>query len=420
MHVLLIALGSHGDVHPFVGIGLALRARGHRVQVATNPYFASLIQRVGLEFLPIGEESDYLQMAANPAFWKRIGGPRAIMPWIAKVIRPVYDLVSRFAVPRETVVGASSLALGARVAEDHLHVPTATIHLQPSIIMSVKEPPILGGIVVPTWFPTWVRSAAVATVDRTCDPLIAPALNGLRHELGLVPVRRVMTQYLHSPRRVIGLFPHWFAPPLSDWPKQVRLTDFPLFDESRVTPLSDELQRFLDAGDPPIAFTPGSAMWTGHRFFVESARSCERLGRRGLLLTRHAGQIPRRLPPGVRHVSYAPFSQLLSRCAAIVHHGGIGTSAQALRAGIPQLLTPFAHDQHDNAARLMRLGVARKIEPRAYRAGAVAAILDDLLASGQVRDRCRNIALHFDQSDPIRRTCELIEELADPTALIAP
>jgi UDP:flavonoid glycosyltransferase YjiC (YdhE family) len=113
----------------------------------------------------------------------------------------------------------------------------------------------------------------------------------------------------------------------------------------------------------------------------------------------------------VRHVPYAPFSQLLPRCAAIVHHCGIGTSAQAMRAGIPQLLTPFAHDQHDNAARLIRLGVARKIEPRAYRAGAIAAVMEELLGSQSVRHRCNLVAARFHGGDRLRRTCELMEEL---------
>lgn len=412
LHVLLIALGSHGDVHPFVGIGLALRERGHRVQVAANPHFAALIRQVGLEFASVGEESDYRRFAADPNCWKRLGGTRSILAWVATMIRPVFETIRDTAGAGRLVVGASSLALGARIAQDHLRIPTASIHLQPSIIMSPKAPPKLGGIVTPAWFPMWLRRAEIAMVDRVCDPLVAPAINALRGELRLPPVERVMTHYLHSPRRVIGLFPEWFAPPLPDWPEQVRLTGFPLFDERGFTPLCQELRDFLDKGEPPIAFTPGSAMWSAHRFFAESAGACALLGRRGLLLSRHADHIPRRLPPGVRHVPYAPFSQLLPRCAAIVHHSGIGTSAQALRAGIRQLLVPFAHDQHDNAARLVGLGVGRKIEPRAYRAGAVAARLDELFSSMRTQCCCRNMALRFGQYDPVERTCELIEELA--------
>src|SRR6185436_13395214 len=95
---------------------------------------------------------------------------------------------------------------------------------------------------------------------------------------------------------------------------------------------------------------------------------CALLGRRGILLTRHREQVPDNLPREVIHIDYAPFSQLLPRCAALVHHGGIGTSAQALASGVPQLVTPFTHDQPDNAARLKRLGGAEVLPSSRYRA----------------------------------------------------
>jgi UDP:flavonoid glycosyltransferase YjiC (YdhE family) len=353
-------------------------------------------------------------MATNPAFWRRLQGTREVMPWVASAVRPVYEIVAQNHVPGETVVVASSLGLGARVAQDQLGIPTATVHLQPSILISTIDPPRLGGIVTPTWFPSWLKRQQVATVDRVCDPLVAPELNALRREIGLPPVTRVMTRYLHSPQRVIGVFPAWFGPPAADWPSQARPTGFPLYDEAGISPMADDLRRFLDEGEPPIAFTPGSAMWSGQRFFAESARACALLGRRGLLLSRHPDHLPRRLPPGVRHVAYAPFGELLPRCAAIVHHAGIGTSAQSLRAGIPQLTTPFAHDQHDNAARLTRLGVALKVEPRAYRAGGIAARLRELLESEEIHRKCGAVARQFDGIDPMRETCELIEELLPP------
>src|SRR5262249_34229253 len=156
----------------------------------------------------------------------------------------------------------------------------------------------------------------------------------------------------HSPQLVIGMFPQWFAQPQPDWPKQTVLSGFPLYDEPEITPIDAELESFLRAGEPPIAFTPGSAMWAAEEYFEQGVQTCIRWNRGGLLLTRHRDHFPARLPPGVIHVHYAPFSDLLPRCAGFVHHGGIGSSAQALAAGVPQLVTPFAHDQPDNAFRL--------------------------------------------------------------------
>src|SRR5205823_5729755 len=139
---------------------------------------------------------------------------------------------------------------------------------------------------------------------------------------------------------------------------------------------------------------------------------CLRLRRRGLLLTRFPEQVPEGLPETICHVAYAPFSQVLPKAAALVHHGGIGTTAQALAAGIPQLVMPMAHDQPDNAARLERLGVGRTLYPKAYRGPAVAQRLGELLASEQVARCCREVAGRFEDIDPLGDACRLIEELA--------
>ena len=160
-------------------------------------------------------------------------------------------------------------------------------------------------------------------------------------------------------------------------------------------------------------------MTFGHEFFAASAETCQRLGKRGVLLTRHAGHVPPKLPPGVIHVDYAPFSELLPRCAALVHHGGIGTTAQALAAGVPQLLMPLAHDQFDNAARVRKLGVGDTIGRRRYRAPRVAAALERLLSSPEVKRACAEVASRLKVEDPLAETCALIEGVT-PSASSSP
>jgi UDP:flavonoid glycosyltransferase YjiC (YdhE family) len=243
------------------------------------------------------------------------------------------------------------------------------------------------------------------------DSVIAPTINELRKELGLPRVRNIIRDYWHSPTLTIGLFPEWYAARQPEWPKQTVLTGFPLFDEPDLSPIDAELDAFLRAGDAPIAFTPGSAMWQARSFFDTSVETCVRLKRRGLLLTRHRDHLPEKLPAGVIHVHYAPFSQLLPRCCALVHHGGIGTTAQAMAAGVPQLVTPFAHDQPDNAERLRRLGVAGVIKASRYTPKRAARVLGELIGSPRVAQSCREVAAKFRGSDPIEKTCELIESV---------
>ena len=410
--ILIAAVGSHGDVHPFVGIGMGLRDRGHRVRVIVNPHFEPIVRGAGLEMVPLGTDAEYRTLATHPDLWHPVRGPRYIFQQMATLVPPVYRLIEDLQIPGKTVVMHSTLAIGARVAQEKLGIPTATVHLQPALIRSAILPPILPGFDLPRWLPSMALRLFFYLADKLIlDPMAAPAINEFRATLGLAPAFNILHSWWNSPQRVIGLFPEWYAPPQKDWPRQMRLTGFPLYDERGISAMSGDLDEFLRGGTAPIAFTPGSAMWKADEFFKQGAEACRMLGRRGLLLSRHADHIPRDLPAGVIHVPYAPFSELLPRCAALVHHGGIGTTAQAMASGIPQLIMPFSHDQPDNADRVMKLGVARSLPPVLFTADRVARALSEMLENTTVRNSCMSVAKRFGQNDAIRRTCELIEEL---------
>jgi rhamnosyltransferase subunit B len=415
MHALLVALGSHGDVHPFVGIGLGLRARGHRVTIIANEHFQPLIEQVGLEFAASASDAHYRGALADPLLWDSKRATPYVLRLVADQVRPVYDQIIRMYVPGETVVAAGSLGFGARIAQDAHGIPTATVHLQPLDFRSSHEFPAVPGRGLPRRMPKWGRRLAYRLIDMLIiDRHICPSINALRAELGLGKVSRLINGWWHSPTRVLGLFPDWFARPQPDWPAQAVLTGFPLYDEAGATPMDDDLRRFLASGDKPVAFTPGSAMWQGHAFFAAAAEACRSAGLRGILLSRHRDHIPQSLPPGVIHAPYAPFSELFPHCAAAVHHGGIGTSAQALRAGLPQILMPMSHDQPDNADRLARAGVARVILPHLFTADRVARTLRDLLADPSVPDACGRCAAKVHQTDGISAACTQIERLQSP------
>ncbi len=292
-------------------------------------------------------------------------------------------------------------------------MPTASIHLQPAVFRSATELPEFPLRPLFQRMPAGVVNALFRFADRVLlDPPIAPAVNEYRASLGLPPVRGIFRDYVNSPRRVIGMFPDWFAAKAPDWPVQARLAGFPLYDERGVEPLPAELQRFLD-GDPPIAFTPGSAMVHGEQFFQTAADACVRLGKKGILLTRHGEQIPKKLPENVRHFAYAPFSELLPRCAALVHHGGIGTTSQALRAGTPQLIMPMSHDQPDNAMRVKKLGCGDSIARRKFKPKAVAEKLDRLLRNPMTKGACKACAHRFDHADALGNAAKWMEELIE-------
>lgn len=417
MQILLQPVGSAGDVHPFVGLGLALKERGHQVVVVTNGYFANLIRRVGLEFVEMGTAEEYRAALDNPDIWHPRRALQVMGQLVVPLVRRVYDLIKERYVPGETVVAASTLSFGSRVAQDKLGVPTVTVHLQPSMILSVNKPPVIAALPMPNWLPRLMVRGLYYVGDKLiADPILLPEINALRRELGLAPVARIISRWVHSPQCVIGLFPEWFAPPQADWPAQVRLTGFPLYDERGATELPATLQSFLDAGSAPFVFTPGSAMVHAKSFFESAVAACQQLGRRGILLTRFAEQVPAVLPDSVRHFEFVPLSQLLPHAAVMVHHGGIGTSAQTLAAGIPHLVLPLSHDQPDNAARLLRLGVARTLKPHQVTSARLAAELSALVESRAVLERCREFANRMRLESPLEETCRLIEGLLPSSA----
>jgi UDP:flavonoid glycosyltransferase YjiC (YdhE family) len=175
--------------------------------------------------------------------------------------------------------------------------------------------------------------------------------------------------------------------------------------------LPEDVRTFCEAGSPPIAFTLGTGMTHAAGFFRTAVAACNALGARGLLLSKYPDVIPARLPPHVRHCAFAPFRQLLPLCAAVVHHGGVGTTAAALQAGCPQLVLPLAWDQPDNAARVAGLGVGLALGSRHRSSKHMSNALTRLMAR-EVGDRCREVASRAGGADGLELAAAWVEELA--------
>ena len=374
MKFLMSALGSAGDVHPFIAIGEALCARGHAVRILASPPFEQRIRDAGLAFAPLGTADDYERVLQRPELWQPRGGARLILDELLQRLPEGYAATDRYAQEPGTVLVGSTLSWGVRLSQERRGLPAATVHLSPLCLQSAMQPAILPGVGDLSWMPAWALRALQGAGERwVLDRWIGPRLNAFRATLGLAPVRRIWSRWMHSPDLVIGAWPSWFAPPQADWPPATIVSGFPLFGQQGIG-LAPSLTAFLAAGPAPIGITPGSAMAHGEGFFARALAACEATGQRALLVTPYRAQLPAALPAWAQVVDYAPFGALLPRLSALIHHGGIGTSAQALAAGVPQLVVPFAHDQFDNAARLQRLAVSRTLRLADRHATWVAAL----------------------------------------------
>jgi rhamnosyltransferase subunit B len=417
LKILLTPIGSHGDVHPFVGLGMELKQRGHEVIVLANEHFRNLIERAELPFVEFGTAAQYQEALSDPLVWHPTEGLKVILKFTSQAIRPLYDLIAERYLPGETVVVHSPLAVGARLAQEKLGVPAVTVHLAPSSLRSLQLPLNLANLPLPRWTPSFVKRSLFWAADRfVIGPAFDVPLNAVRAELGLPPIARSMKEWWNSPQRIIALFPEWFGTMGTDWPAQTRLCTFPLFDERGLIELPSELEAFLNAGDAPIIFTPGSAMQHGRAFFDAAVKACQTLGKRAILLTMHADHVPSGLPDSIRRFTYIPFSQVFPHSAVVVHHGGIGTTAQALAAGVPQLIMPMAYDQPDNAGRLKQLGVGSDLSVKRFTATNVANELRRLLLP-EVRQRCQEVATRLVNTMPFERACMLIEEACPTDAM---
>jgi UDP:flavonoid glycosyltransferase YjiC (YdhE family) len=410
MHAILATVGTDGDVFPHIGLGCVLRARGNRVTLAGPETYRDRSLALGLEFCSLVTAEEVERMLADPDMWHPLKSGLTMARWGMAMVPRQYQALAELAGERGTVLVANLGLLPARLVQEKLKVPLASLLLQPGMIPSCFAPPEMpGGLSIPAWLPHPLRRAYWLAVDAAGYVLVARAINRFGSRLGLPPVWRVFRWWL-SPELVIGLFPPWYAEPQPDWPPQIRLAGFGRYDGAKAE-LPDDVRAFCQTGPPPVAFTLGTGMAHAAQFFRDAVAACGAAGVRGLLLTKFPGLIPPSLPPTIRHCAFAPFRQLLPLCGAVVHHGGIGTTAAALEAGCPQLVLPLAWDQPDNAARVARLGVGLTLRSRRRSSAHVSHALARLIAP-DVGDRCRAIASRAGGEDGLQLAADWVEELA--------
>ena len=367
--ILLATLGSLGDLHPYIAVGRALVARGHEVRLATSIEYRTRVEGAGLEFAPLppslAELGEPQQIA--PYFFDPWRGPRRLCEAMINVpLRRACEAL-RSASADVSIAVSHPLTPALALLAEARGLPWLSSVLAPCSLFSLLDPPVLPNFPwlhplarIGRWPHGAVHRLVRATVRRWEHPLHA-----LRAELGLAPIATAqLIDGQFSPFGTLALFDPQLATPQSDWPaRTVRcgaaLHDAP--DPQALEPSDHErLERFLAAGAPPVVFALGSsAVWLARDYWPQAIAACSRLGVRGVLLT--GAPLQQSLPPTVAAFDYLPYSQLFARAAAVVHQAGIGTLAHALRSARPQLLTPAGFDQFDNAARAVRLGVARML-----------------------------------------------------------
>ena len=385
-----------------LGIGIELRRRGYDVVVSIAEPYAALATEAGLRVNIAIDSAAFDRLVGGDDVWHPFVGARRVFQWAAEDFAPTHlRLIQSEYRPGRTVLVSHPLDFASRIFRETNPLPLIDVHLAPSMLRTPTDYPRMTN----RWYelrrPAPLVRLAYWMVDRLLvDPVTAPSINRLREQLASTaggradtprPVRRVLDRWWLSPDAILAMYPPWFAPAVArDFPV-VHHCGFPLVDNFG--------GRTDDAGEirtGEIVFTSGTAHRHGTEFFAAAAKACQTLGRPGLLLTSHTPQLPADLPDNVRSETYVPLSRHLQHAAAIVHHGGIGTTAAGLAAGVPQLILPMAFDQFDNARHLSRLGVGRSATGPPTMASSLAC----LIGEADYRTNAVDIAANFPLAVP--------------------
>lgn len=413
--IVLTTIGSFGDLHPKVAIALELRKRGHDVVFATHKEYQNKIEALGFEFRQMRPDNTALNDPQEMARMMdlKTGTEYVIKNWVCANLRETYTDLMNSAEDADFIITGEGV-VAARLVAEKLGIPWAFAVLQPASFLSVYDPSVLP--VLP--FLAKLRglgslaNRGIIQLSKVLSKSWAEPIHQLRRELGLPPLTgNPFIDDKYSPYLVLALFSSVFAKPQPDWARNTVLTGFAFYDGNEgETELAPELQQFLDKGDPPIVFTLGSAaVMAPGRFYQESVEAAMQLNRRAVLLMGRNAP-PNDLPENIFSTTYVPYSQVFPRACAIVHQGGIGTTAQALRAGRPTLVMPYSHDQPDNAARVERLGTSRTIPRNQYTAERVAKQLRQLLGNPNYAAKASEIGVIIRAENGVGVACDAIEK----------
>jgi UDP:flavonoid glycosyltransferase YjiC (YdhE family) len=368
---------------------LELKKRGHQTVIATSEFYRQKVISTGLEFHSIGpkhlspEDPELLSTIMDV----KNGPENFIRKLLMPHMRDVYaDLMEACSGAKFLITG--ELVFAAPLVAERLGIRWASSVLAPWQFLSAHDPSVIG----PLPMFALIRGAGVM-VNRAMKKLgrrqtreWAEPIYALRQELGLSPGSHPLFEDKCSPYLNLAMFSSAFAKAQPDWPSHTSITGFAFYDRQDPTAgLTEEVRQFLQDGEPPIVFTLGStAVMNPGNFYLEARKVAKQLGRRALLLTGKGS-------PGITGsrdqmvVNYAPYSEVFPHAAAVVHQGGVGTTAQAMRAGIPQFIVPHAFDQPDNAARIKRLGLGQTMNKGRFHAATATVHLRRLLMDKKIR-----------------------------------
>lgn len=412
--LVLTTHGSSGDLNPFLALGAGLRSRGHTVRFALSPPLAALAERSGFPVHPLAADAPLTAQEAIYAQGSSVGSLKAaVQQAILPTLRQKVDDLKAACASADLLV-AASLQLPASLVADETGIPWASVAVAPLALPSSQFSPSPLPFAPAPLRPV-MNQIAWRVGARLLRPIADPAVNALRAERGLAPRHDLLLTGNLSPELIAVAVSPAFLPQPPDWPAHARTTGFCFWDTPGDWQAPPELTAFLEQPGPIIAVSSGSqsldvrgAFAVFYRTSVEAVRQA---GARSIILGAPPGTLTQPSFPDTLALPYAPFSSIYPRCAAVIHHGGIGTTAQALHAGVPMLIAPWGFDQFFIADRVAQLGVGQVISRKQYTSRRVAEQLRVLVTNPSYRHRAQHLSAQIQREDGVGTLCDALETL---------
>ncbi len=368
MRITLLAAGTRGDTQPYIALGLALQQAGYTVRVAASETFEDFITSFGLEFYPlvgdiskIADDENLRQAMAADNPLKVIMSFNTMKNYAYSLQQGFYDACQG----SDAIVYHPGAAIGHFIAQD-LNIPS--ILATPFPMTPTKDYPALIFYDFVRLGKTFNLSTHILfqqimwqTSKATISKFWQEKFDTLPHNF----VNPFTQQQSQNNLTLVACSNHVFNRP-QDWSKEVHNTGYWFLDEDNWSP-PEELQKFLQAGKPPIYVGFGSL---GNRDQATQTTelvldALERSGQRGILATGWSGLTEvKQIPENIFMVESVPHAWLFPKMSVVVHHGGAGTTAAALRASVPSVIIPHSNDQFAWGKRVYELGVGAKPIPR--------------------------------------------------------
>jgi UDP:flavonoid glycosyltransferase YjiC (YdhE family) len=418
VRVTIITIGSRGDAQPYVALAAGLARRGHRVTVATHEIFRPLVLANDIDFAPVAGDPAAIVAAADR--WMATGRGRDALSglrYFLHVHGPLLDALLadywRSAQGSDLLI-YSTVAFPASSVAERLGIPGIAAGLQP--LHRTRAFPFIGAPAALRLGPTF-NEATYAMAGRLVWSAQRRRVTAWRRDvLGLPPSQwRGPFARLGSPAAatptIYGYSPSVVSRP-ADWDPHVRVTGYwPLRPGADWRP-PPALERFLDAGPPPVSIGFGS-MTPQHanRLTAIAVDALALAGHRGILLSGWGNLGGGPLPSTIFTVQDVPHEWLFPRMRAIVHHGGAGTTGAALRSGVPSVVVPLGFDQPYWGRRVEALGVGPgPIPRRKLTVARLAHAIDRAVSDHAMRERSEALGRQLRSENGVDSAVDVVEE----------